>query len=88
MPEEPREGEWEAIDEKARMRLIVAVIALTIVTIFVVSNTDSVDIQFVTLKATMPAWILYSILLFTGIAIGWAVGGLRRRAKSKSARNK
>ncbi len=87
MPDEHVEREWESVNEKSRVGLIIVGIAALVFLIFMLSNTASADIQFFGWQVDMPEWLLFTILFILGVIVGWVGSSLRRRSKIKAARD-
>jgi uncharacterized integral membrane protein len=49
--------------------------------VFIVQNTDDVEVQWLFLSLTMPLWVLIVLVLVLGATLGWIVRWLMRRRK-------
>jgi uncharacterized integral membrane protein len=56
--------------------------------VFILSNTDNVDINFITLSFTTSEWVMFTILFLLGLIVGWTGSSLRRRSKLKAVEDK
>ncbi|WP_025270695.1 LapA family protein [Hippea sp. KM1] len=54
------------------LRIILTVLILVVLGLFVVYNTQSVNVSYLGIKfENMPLWLVVFISVFTGILIGW-----------------
>lgn len=68
-------------ERKAPWGLIVTAIIAILVLIFAFSNRETADFNFAGLGVEMPEWLLFLILVFIGVIIGWALSAIRRARK-------
>jgi uncharacterized integral membrane protein len=88
VPDEHVEREWESVNQRSRAGLIVVAIAAVVFLVFILSNTDNVDINFITLSFTTSEWVMFTILFLLGLIVGWTGSSLRRRSKLKAVEDK
>ncbi len=65
------------------MKFIIGVIIGILVIIFMVQNTEKVDITFLKWSITMVRAIMILIVFVLGIAVGYVARGVRARKKEK-----
>jgi uncharacterized integral membrane protein len=87
VPDEHVEREWESVNQKSRAGLITLAIAAVIFLLFILSNTEDVGINFITVSFTAPEWVMFTVLFLLGVIVGWTGSSLRRRSKLKAARD-
>jgi putative membrane protein len=71
-------------EEAVMARTIVFVILLVVVLLFVVQNTQVVEVQFVVWKVSMSRALMLLGALLIGIVIGLLARGRRRAEKAQS----
>ena len=65
----------------AYVRLGIIALILILVLVFVVQNTKSVALSFLSAEFTAPAWLMLLMVLVLGGVIGWFLGVRRRKTK-------
>jgi uncharacterized integral membrane protein len=68
----------EVVEETNMVKLIVGGVLSVLVLIFIVQNTQSVDVTFLAWTITVSRALLLIIILLFGITVGWIVGGIRQ----------
>lgn len=78
-------GDWVEKREGPSPKIIVAAIAVILLVIFALQNSDEAGIDFLFLNGRYPLWLVIAVSAVLGFVIGWAVGraGGRRRAIEK-----
>jgi uncharacterized integral membrane protein len=72
-----------ALEEVVMARTIVFVILLVVILLFVVQNTQVVEVQFVLWKVSMSRALMLLGALLIGIVIGLLARGQRRTEKAQ-----
>lgn len=62
-------------------KLIAAIILIVLVLLFVVQNTNIVELRFLFWKLSMSGALLYILLLMIGSFLGWLLHSHRRKSK-------
>jgi uncharacterized integral membrane protein len=95
-PEPPGErpgehkDEWVTRREGPGAKVIVLFIALGLLILFVLQNTEQVRIDFLFWHGRWPAWIVILLVALLGLVVGWAaatVRGRRLRTRDRDARD-
>ena len=71
------------------VKTIVFIVLAILIVIFTIQNTQVIDIQFLTWKASISRALVLLSTLFVGIILGWLItwgGYSRRRRKEKQER--
>ncbi|MGD2120001.1 MAG: hypothetical protein PVG66_16710 [Chromatiales bacterium] len=58
------------------IELIILLILVVLSSIFIVQNADVVEMRFLVWKLVMSRVLMYALLLFTGITVGWLLCNL------------
>lgn len=88
VPDDHVEREWESVNQKSRAGLITLAIAAVVFLVFILSNTDEVGINFISISFNAPEWVMFTILFLLGLIVGWTGSSLRRRSKLKATKDK
>jgi uncharacterized integral membrane protein len=78
----------EVVEETNMVKLIVGGVLSVLVLIFIVQNTQSVDVTFLAWTITVSRALLLIIILLFGITVGWIVGGIRQQRSRSQKREK
>ena len=65
------------------IKLVLALLLISLVILFVVQNVAAVEIQFLLWSAHISRALLLFIILAIGIVIGWALNSYTTHAKKK-----
>lgn len=71
------------------VKTIVFIVLAVLIVIFTIQNTQVIDIQFLTWKASISRALVLLSTLFVGIILGWLItwaGYSRRRRKERQER--
>jgi len=63
--------------------IIVTVIVIIILTIFVVQNSDRIEVEFLLFGVSMPLWLMAAIFLVLGAVLGWVWRWARGRRSGR-----
>ena len=58
-----------------------------VVTVFLLSNAQSVEVSFVVTSVEMPLWIVLGVAVLLGAALAAGLIGLRSRRRSRARRS-
>jgi putative membrane protein len=73
------------------IKTIVFIVLAVLIVIFTIQNTQVIDIQFLTWKASISKALVLLCTLFVGIILGWLItwaGYSRKRRKEKQEEKK
>lgn len=81
--DQPRNVNEGADRQRNIFATVVGGIIAVVVIIFVVQNTEEVQVQWLGLDWSMPLWLLILIVMLLGVALGWLARWrqVRRRRK-------
>ena len=81
--DQPRNVNEGADRQRNIFATVVGGIIAVVVIIFVVQNTEEVQVQWLGLDWSMPQWLLILIVMLLGVALGWLARWrhVRRRRK-------
>jgi uncharacterized integral membrane protein len=68
-----------------RAGAVVTLVALALLVIFIIQNTNEANITFLTFDATTPLWVLAVVFFVLGTLVGYFVKARRVRRKRKEA---
>jgi uncharacterized integral membrane protein len=66
--------DWVASKEGPGAKTIVAIVAIVVLVVFALQNTDEADIDFLTWDAGVALWVVIVIAAVLGFVIGWLLG--------------
>jgi uncharacterized integral membrane protein len=81
--DQPRNVNEGADRQRNIFATVVGGIIAVIVVIFMVQNTEEVQVQWLGLSWSMPLWLLIVIALLLGTAIGWLARWRHARRRRK-----
>ena len=82
-PEEVRGKDWVTRTEGPSGKVIVLLIALVLLVVFVLQNTERVRIDFLFWHGRWPAWIVIVLVAALGLAAGWVAATVRGRRRHR-----
>lgn len=76
-----RRDEWVTRREGPGGKVVVLLIALGLLALFVLQNTEEIRIAFFVWEGFWPAWIVILLVALVGLVAGWIGGTVRRRRR-------
>lgn len=70
------------------IKIISGLIVCIISIIFIIQNSEIVDINFLYWTLSLPGSAMMAILLFSGFFIGWVMSSLKNIKKNKKGKKK
>lgn len=87
--DDDRGGEWVERREGPSAKFIVLGIVVVLIVLFVLQNTDEVQLDFLFLDGVFPLWTMLLVMAVLGFVGGWYFGRIRgaeRRARRAERR--
>jgi uncharacterized integral membrane protein len=81
-----RKDDWITRREGPGGKLIVLLLALGLLILFVLQNTDEIRIDFLFWHGRWPAWIVILLVALLGLVVGWIAATVRGRRLRKRDR--
>jgi uncharacterized integral membrane protein len=75
-------------EKKMNYKLIISLVIAGMAVLFIIQNVTVVDLKFLFWTLSMSRALLMSLILSTGIIIGWLLHSYFKRFKSVSMQNK
>lgn len=86
-PEDPEpQDEWVTRREGPGGKVIVLLVALGLLILFVLQNTEEIRIDFLFWHGRWPAWIVILLVALLGLVVGWTAATARGRRLRRSDR--
>lgn len=62
-------------------KVLVGGLLVILALVFIFSNQDTAQVQFLVIEFTWPLWLLMTLMVLLGVAIGLLLGYLRQRRR-------
>ena len=82
-----RKDDWITRREGPGGKLVVLLLALGLLILFVLQNTDEIRIDFLFWHGRWPAWIVILLVALLGLLVGWIAATARGRRIRKRDRD-
>jgi uncharacterized integral membrane protein len=82
-----RKDDWITRREGPGGKLVVLLLALGLLILFVLQNTDEIRIDFLFWHGRWPAWIVILLVALLGLVVGWIAATARGRRIRKRDRD-
>jgi uncharacterized integral membrane protein len=76
-PREPA-GDWTERREGPSGKVLLLIVALVLLALFVLQNTNDADINFLFWDVQVPLWIVIVVSAALGVLAGWTLAKVRR----------
>jgi uncharacterized integral membrane protein len=81
----PDRGGWKESRQGPSGKLIVSIVAIVILVLFVLQNTNEAQVNFLFFDGRYPLWMLIVIGAVLGFIAGWFVAAARGRRRLRRA---
>ncbi len=71
------------MNDRIGIGLIVTVIVIIVLAIFVIQNSDRIEVEFLLFGVSMPLWLMAAFFLVLGAVLGWVWRWVRGRRSSR-----
>ncbi len=71
------------MNDRIGIGLIATLVVIVILAIFVIQNSDRVEVEFLLFGISMPLWLMAAIFLVLGAVLGWIWRWVRGRRSDR-----
>ncbi|MGI9584498.1 MAG: LapA family protein, partial [Acidimicrobiia bacterium] len=71
----------ERTPRRGSILLVITGVIVIAAAIFIAQNSETIPVQFLMVKGSVPLWLLIVVAMALGAGLGWVVSRMRRRRR-------